>query len=98
MTRLCLNSLAQAGEGEENALCGVEVGFRGWDLELEVSTEPTPACRGALPLPTPKGVRGNRDSCRASGWALSRPSHLLIAVSPPKAMETSVSFTQCSRA
>lgn len=58
---------------------------------------PTPACREVATLPDTQRGQGNRDSCRASGWALSRPSHLLIAVSPPKAMETSVSFTQYFR-
>lgn len=39
-------------------LRGVEVGFRGWDLELEVSTEPHACVQGGGYLPdTPKGVR-----------------------------------------
>lgn len=76
----------------------MEVGFRGWDLEPEACLQsPTPACGEVATLPDTQRAQGDQGSCGAPGWALSRPSHPLIAVSPPEAMETSVSFTQYFR-
>ena len=72
----------------------MEVGFRGWDLEPEACLQSPTLVRGVVAtLPDTQRAQGDWGSRGASGWALSRPSHPLIAVSPPEAMETSVSFT-----